>query len=198
MVELGLQIWAASCHSGLSTACFCHSNLAALQCLSPPPQSNRAPPTPDAPWNALTIRSFVLLLSWHLQENLSQFSPLLLIWSPSGLPLRPTEFHFGAKRFLSVSGASWMRLPTMHCARARGLCQLTPLLTPNTCCDPSFLFSFSLRGGPPCQTHTGRAQTGMCKRTFLSFFSHRVIIFAQWRPAEAGTKASLEICSDSL
>lgn len=66
----------------------------------------------------------------------------------------PTELHFSAKPFLSVSGASWMRRPTMHCARARGLCQLTPLLTPNTCCDPLLsLFSLALRRPPVPNTH---------------------------------------------
>lgn len=105
-------------------------------------------------------------------------------------PCSPTELPFGAKWFLSVSGASWMRCPTMHCALARGLCQFTPLLTANTCCDPSFLFFLAV-WRPPYAKHTDRAQTGMCKRTFLSLFTrsrnnHSVTACRGWNKGTSG------------
>lgn len=111
-------------------------------------------------------------------------------------PCSPTELHFDAKWFLSVSGASWMRRPTMHCALARGLCQFTPLLTANTCCDPSFLFILAVWRPPMPNTQTGLKR--WCAKEHFSLFSPGVVIIARWRPAGAGTKAPLEMGSNLL
>lgn len=109
----------------------------------------------------------------------------------------PTELHFGAKWFLSVSGASWMCRPTMHCALARGFVPVhTPFNREYLLWPLLSLLSRCVEA--PYAKHTDRAQTGMCKRTFLSLFSPGVIIFTRWWPAEAGTKATLEMGSNLL
>lgn len=86
----------------------------------------------------------------------------------------PTELHFSAKRFLSVSRASWLRRPAMHCARARGLCQLTPLLTPNTCCDPLLSLFFLALWRP--DTHGQGSNRDVQKNISLFLFpqSHNI------------------------
>lgn len=108
--------------------CLCNSNPATLWSLILQPHPIAAPPPPESPPNAPTIRSFVRPLSQHLQENLSQFSPLLLICSPSRLPLWP---HWDAgpapSSFCLCQEAPGRCHPTMHCARAKSLCQFTPL-----------------------------------------------------------------------
>lgn len=141
----------------------CDSNPAALWSIS-------APPTLAAPWNALTIRSFVLLLSQHLQENLSQFSPLLLIWSPSRLPLQP---HWASlwRQVVSLCVRSLLDAPSHH-----ALCSCQGFVPVHTPFNSEYLLwsLFSLLSRcveAPYAKHTDRAQTVMCKRTFLSLFT---------------------------
>lgn len=184
MVELGLQICAASCHfiQVCQQACLCDSNPAALRSIS-------APPTLSAPWNALTIRSFVLLLSQHLQENLSQFSPLLLIWSPSHLPLQP---HWASlwHQVVSLCVRSLLDVPSHH-----ALCPCQGFVPVHTPFNSKYLLwpLLSLLSrcveAPYATQLTDRAQTGMCKRTFLSLFtqSHNIRSVTACRGWNKGT-----------
>lgn len=192
MVEFGLQIRAASCH--LIQVCpqahLCDSNPAALWSIS-------APPTLGAPSNALTIRSFVLLLSRHLQENLSQFSPLLLLWSPSRLLLQP---HWASlwSQVVSLCVRSLLDVLSHH-----ALCPCQGFVPVHTPFNSKYLLwpLLSLLSCCVEAPHAKHTQTGLkqgCAKGHFSLFSSRVPIFAQWRPAETGTKTPLEMGSNSL
>lgn len=163
MVELGLPICAASCHfiEVCQQAHLCDSNPAALWSIS-------APPTLGAPWNALTIRSFVLLLFQHLQENLSQFSPLLLIWSPSRLPL---QSHWASlwRQVVFLCVRSLLDAPSHHAlCPCQGFVPVhAPFNSENWLSPLLSLLSRCVEA--PYAKHTDRAQTEMCKITFLPF-----------------------------
>lgn len=111
-----------------SLLCLCNSNPTSLWSLNLHPKPFEGLPHSISRWNAPTIRSFVRPLSQHLQENLSQFSPLLLILSPSLLSLRPRRDAGSApSSFCLCQEVLGHCHPTMHCAYAKSLCQFKPL-----------------------------------------------------------------------
>lgn len=94
--------------------------------------------------------SFVRLLSQHLQENLSQFSPLLLIWSPSHLPAEMPVWHQAVSLFV------WRLLdvPSRYVlSPCHGFVPVLTPLPPNSCCDSPFSFLLHTMMAPVPNTH---------------------------------------------